>query len=48
VLAHELFHMLAKSERHAGEGVTRSALSPAQLVAGRLRMSRADLESLKK
>ncbi len=48
VLAHELFHMLAKSERHAGEGVTRSALSPAQLVAGRLRMSREDREALKR
>jgi hypothetical protein len=47
VLAHELFHMLAKSEHHAGEGVTRSSLSPAQLVADRLRMDRADLEILK-
>lgn len=48
VLAHELFHMLAKSQHHAGEGVTRSALSPAQLVADRLRMSHADLEKLVK
>jgi hypothetical protein len=47
VLAHELFHMLAKSQHHAGEGVTKSALSPAQLVADRLRMSRGDLEELK-
>jgi hypothetical protein len=47
VLAHELFHMLAKSQHHADEGVTKSALSPAQLVADRLRMSRGDLEELK-
>ena len=46
VLAHELFHMLAKSQHHAGEGVTKSALSPAQLVADRLPMSRVDLEKL--
>ncbi len=48
VLAHELFHMLARSQQHAGEGVTKSALSPAQLIAGKLRMSPADLETLKK
>jgi len=47
VLAHELVHMLTKSQHHSGGGVTRSALSPAQLVAERLRMSRADLERLK-
>lgn len=48
VLAHELFHMLAKSQYHAGDGVTKSALSPAQLVADKLSMSRADLEKLKR
>ena len=48
VLAHELFHMLAKTQHHAGEGVTRSALSPAQLIADRLSMAPADLEKLKK
>lgn len=48
VLAHELFHMLANSQHHAGNGVTKSALSPAQLVGDRLKMSRADLEELKK
>jgi hypothetical protein len=46
VLAHELYHMLAKSQHHGGEGVTRSALSAAQLVADRLPMSRVDLEKL--
>jgi hypothetical protein len=48
VLAHELFHMLAKSQHHAGEGVTKSALSPAQLISGKLSMVPADLEKLKK
>jgi hypothetical protein len=48
VLAHELFHMLAKTEHHAGEGVTRSALSPAQLISDKLSMSRVDLEKLKR
>lgn len=48
VLAHELFHMLAKTQNHAGEGVTKSALSPAQLIADRLRMAPADLEKLKR
>lgn len=48
VLAHELFHMLAKTQHHAGEGVTRSALSPAQLIADKLTMAPADLEALKR
>jgi hypothetical protein len=48
VLAHELFHMLAKSQHHSRDGVTKSSLSPAQLVADRLLMNRADLEILKK
>ncbi|HTB11207.1 MAG TPA: hypothetical protein VK752_06545 [Bryobacteraceae bacterium] len=48
VLAHELFHMLAKTQHHAFEGVTRSALSPAQLISDKLSMAPADLETLKK
>ena len=46
VLAHELFHMLAKTQHHADEGVTKSALSPAQLISKELRMTLADLETL--
>jgi hypothetical protein len=46
VLAHELFHMLAKSQHHAVEGVTKSALSPAQLVSPELRMTLTDLEEM--
>jgi len=47
VLAHELFHMIAKSQHHSPAGVTKSALSPAQLVADRLSMTPADLKKLK-
>ena len=43
VLAHELYHMLTKTQHHAGEGVTRSALSPAALIAKRLTMIPAEL-----
>ena len=46
VLAHELYHMVTKTRLHAANGVTRSALSPAQLVSSELRMSMADLENL--
>jgi hypothetical protein len=47
VLAHELYHMLAKSQHHSDEGVTKSALSPAALISNKLKMSRADLGMLK-
>ena len=47
VLAHELFHMLAKSGHHSGTGVTKSALSATQLLADRLAMAPADLKKLK-
>jgi hypothetical protein len=33
VLAHELYHMLAGSKAHTEHGVTKSALSPFELVA---------------
>jgi len=48
VLAHELYHMLTKTQHHAGEGVTKSALSPAALIAKKMRMNPADLERLGK
>jgi hypothetical protein len=48
VLAHELFHMLAKTQHHAGEGVTKSALSAAQLISDKLGMAPQDLEALKR
>jgi hypothetical protein len=48
VLAHELFHMLAKTQHHADEGVTKSSLSAAQLISDKLSMTPADLEKLKR
>jgi hypothetical protein len=48
VLAHELYHMLTKTQHHADEGVTKSSLSAAQLIADKLSMTRADLEKLRK
>ena len=48
VLAHELFHMLARTQHHAGEGVTKSALSAAQLISDKLGMAPQDLEALKR
>jgi hypothetical protein len=47
VLAHELFHMVTRTQHHAVEGVTKSELSPAQLVSGKLSMARADLRKLR-
>jgi hypothetical protein len=40
--------MLAKTQRHAGDWVTQSKLSAAQLIGDRLRMSPSDLEKLKR
>jgi hypothetical protein len=48
VLAHELYHMLTKTQHHADEGVTKSSLSAAQLIADKLSMAPADLEKLRK
>ena len=48
VLAHELYHMLTKTQHHADEGVTKSSLSAAKLIADKLSMTRADLEKLRK
>jgi len=48
VVAHELFHMVVKSEHHAVAGVTKSSLSPAQLISNKLSMAHADLDTLKK
>ncbi len=47
VLAHELYHMLAKTPHHSEEGITKSALSPTQLISNKLLMLHADLQKLK-
>ena len=46
VVAHELVHMLSKSGAHGREGVARTSLSGASLIAPDLRLSPADLERI--
>jgi len=44
VLAHELFHIVAATKDHTGSGVSKSALSPAELLFGRLELDPASVE----
>jgi hypothetical protein len=44
VLAHELFHILAATKEHTGAGVTKSALSPAELLSNTLELDPAGVE----
>jgi hypothetical protein len=46
VLSHEIFHVVARTGDHSEKGVTRSALSGAQLVSKHLVMSDTDLNRL--
>jgi hypothetical protein len=46
VLAHELYHMLAKTHSHAGEGIAEKALSGAQLISERLQLNQAELNKM--
>jgi hypothetical protein len=46
VVAHELVHMLTKSELHGVEGVQRPALSGKQLIAASLPLSAFDIDRL--
>lgn len=47
VVAHELVHMLTKSEHHAKTGAGQAALSPRQLVTESLPLSAFDIERLR-
>jgi hypothetical protein len=47
VVAHELVHMLTKSEQHGLEGVQRPALSGRQLISASLPLSAFDIDRLK-
>lgn len=47
VLAHELYHILAKTEDHANEGVARKALSGKALISDKLTFSPKQIEKLK-
>ena len=48
VVAHELFHMLAKTESHAHSGVTKTSLTPEQLISENLPMAAPDLDRLRR
>lgn len=47
VVAHELVHMLTKSDQHAHEGVQKAALSGKQLIAASLSLSAFDVDRLR-
>jgi hypothetical protein len=42
VLAHELVHILSNSKEHGKEGVAKTALSPANLIAESMKLHEAD------
>jgi len=46
VLAHELYHVLAKTQSHATQGIAEKALSGAQLVSERLQLNQAELNQM--
>lgn len=46
VLAHELFHIMAKTDKHGTKGVAKPALSAGQLVSNHLEIDRSDLDRL--
>ena len=47
VVAHELYHVLARTESHAGSGVAKRALSGSQLISDELRMNPSDLTRIR-
>ena len=47
VVAHELVHMLARSDHHAREGVTKAALSGSQLISGELKLPPEDMARIR-
>lgn len=47
VLAHEVYHMLAKSKAHAGRGVSRQCLSPRELTAEKLDFPGESLDAIR-
>jgi hypothetical protein len=48
VLAHELYHMRARTTAHAGSGVAKPALSGAQLIADTLNVDDESLEKMER
>jgi hypothetical protein len=48
VVAHELLHILTGSSAHGADGVGQTALSGSQLIGAPLRLSRSDVERLRR
>jgi hypothetical protein len=48
VLAHELVHILTRSATHGKEGVTQATFSGRELVGAPLRLSRTEVERLRR
>lgn len=46
VLAHELYHVLTKTQSHSGQGIAERSLSGAQLVSERLQLNAAELQQM--
>ncbi len=46
VLAHELYHVLAKTHSHASQGIAEKSLSGAQLISGQLQLNQAELNQM--
>lgn len=46
VLAHELYHMVARTDKHEAAGVTRPALSARELISGQLQLQPSDVEAI--
>jgi hypothetical protein len=48
VLAHELYHVLAKTTEHAGKGIAKPTLTVGELVSGRLSFEAGDSERIRR
>ncbi len=46
VLAHELYHVLAKTHSHSGQGIAEKSLSGSQLISERLHLNQAELNEM--
>lgn len=46
VLAHELYHIVAKTSKHGAKGVAQTALSGSQLISDRLELGPEDVKKL--
>jgi hypothetical protein len=48
VLAHELYHILAKTTEHAGKGIAKPTLSVHELLSGEMTFERADSDKIRR